>query len=580
MTDRPDPRDLTAHVRRALPALALLLALALWVTAVPSKPPTRVAAGASLLEQANQQATGPDVTIGPDGTPAGGPGGPAAPGVATNGGPGGTGAAKGPAAKVPTAPNGKPIGGGTVGFTGEDCSRQKININGRTCRPTPAFKGDNGGAVTPGVTKDKVKVVYYQAKNNPQVQAILAQAGTATDADREGSLRAMTSWFNKSFELYGRQIEIAYVVGASAGNDPSGQQADAIKVATEHKPLFVISTYASPSFYTELHRRGITAFTWNQFSESFHNSLSPHLFAVFPDRDIVLDQLAEYYCKRLAGKNASYAGDPVFQSGKRKLGIVYQDETDNGPYFEKKLKATCGATVDKMLSYPADIGNAVAISTNAVAQLQQAGITTVSCICDVIAPIFFTAQATKQGWLPEWIHNGFFVTDADAAGRLYDQTQWRHSFGPATIPLPIPLAQSDGFRICSAGGGDKTNCIKGAASSYSALGFLVNTLEQLGPRFTANDIGTAFVQAAPIEGKAPFDTRASFGKGGPGFYSLIDNSQEIWYDATRTGSDGKTGAAFYVSGGRRYIQGQWPSGEPVVFKDDGSKQPPRDPDRS
>src|SRR4029077_1711808 len=109
---------------------------------------------------------------------------------------------------------------------------------------------------------------------------------------------------------------LQYVMGTSAGSDAAGQQADAVMVATQFKPLFVMSEYAGDTFYDELHRRGVMAFTWYQHAESFFKSPQPHLFGLFQDRDTTLGYEAEYICKRLVGGNrtASHAGDPVLHN--------------------------------------------------------------------------------------------------------------------------------------------------------------------------------------------------------------------------------------------------------------------------
>jgi hypothetical protein len=459
---------------------------------------------------------------------------------------------------------------------GADCSRNEVS-GGSTCRP-PAFTGDNGGATYRGVTGDTIRLVFYQVKQNEQVQAILNAAGTANNDQRKESFEAVVKWFNESFELYGRRIEPIFWVGTTPANDAAAQQADAVHVAEELDAFAVITLYPNPIFHEELHRRGIISFTWNQLPQAFFEQLSPHLFGLFPDRDLLVAHQAEYWCKRLAGRNAEHAGSPAYQASPRVYGIIYQDGTDNGPVVANLVKQQCGIEVASMLSYPPDIGNAAAISTNIVTQMQQAGVTTVTCLCDVIAPVFFTAQATKQGWFPEWIHNGFFVTDANAAGRLYDPTQWGHSFGPSSLAFPLLTAEVGGYRVCRAGGGAKESCVKAQANSYAFVALLANALERVGPAVTDVSVARALVTTPPLVGDAPNRPTYSFGTQGPGPYTYVDDFMEIWYDPQREGNDGELGSAFYVESGVRHTLGAWPSSPPNVFVDDGSPQPQRDPD--
>lgn len=569
--------DRARMLGRYTPALAVLLALALFVAAVPSTTPPVATGGVDILS-----GTGP--TQAGDGDGAAGAAASSGEGVES-----GVAGSNGPGLASSSVPSGggPAESGGAGGRSGVsptvgDCTRTKVVVT-IGCRP-PAFKGNNGGATYRGVSDDTIKVVAYQVKQNEQVNAILAAAGTATNAQREVAFKAITAWVNANVELYGRKIEPIFYVGTTPASDAAGQQADAVYVAETLKAFAVLTLYPAPIFHEELHRRGILNFTWNQFPAAWFESLSPHTFGLFPDRDLTLQHVAEYLCGRVLGgtaapnPNAVHAGDPTYQRSSRKVGVIYQDATDNGPYLAGLLKQRCGKEPAKMLSYPADIGNAVAISTNAVTQMQQEGITTVTCICDVIAPVFFTGQATKQGWFPEWIHNGYFVTDANAAGRLYEPTQWSHSFGVSTLSFPTPIAQVNGYRVCRAGGGDHESCVKGQASYYAFLAVLSGSLERLGPNVTDVNVARQVVTLPPVGGTTPSEARLTFGNQGPSPYTYLDDTMEIWYDPTREGNDGKQGAAYYVAGGRRYNLGQWPLTPPKVFVNDGSEQPGRDPD--
>ena len=583
--------DAIAMAKRYLPAVAILVALAVWVATVPSSTPRQVSAGVDILNEND-----PGTFGGGDGeaaTAEGEQGGETAAGAAQGGtgtGGGAAGATTGGAATGggrasggAGAGSGSTAGGSSLGTTTTgDCSRTKL-ISTLGCRP-PAFTGDNGGATYRGVSGDKIRVVAYQVRQNEQVQAILSAAGTANNEQRQVAFKALTKWVNENVELYGRKIEPIFYVGTTPANDAAGQQADAVHVAETLNAFAVLTLYPAPIFHEELHRRGIPNFTWNQFPAAWFEGLSPHTFGLFPDRDLTLDHLAEYTCKRLLGgraaanPNAVHAGDPVYQSSPRKFGVIFQDATDNGPYLAKRMKEQCGKEPAKMLSYPADIGNAVAISTNAVTQMQQEGITTVTCICDVIAPVFFTGQATKQGWFPEWIHNGYFVTDANAAGRLYEPNQWGNSFGVSTLSAPRPIAQNNGYKVCRAGGGDHESCVKAQVSYWPFLAMLSAVFERLGPEVTDIGVARQLVNLPGIGGEDKSDPRYSFGNNGPSPYTYLDDTMEIWYDPARQGNDGERGAAYYVDGGRRYLLGQWPATAPNVFVDDGSPQPARDPD--
>jgi hypothetical protein len=466
--------------------------------------------------------------------------------------------------------------------TGQDCSRRKL-IASPTCRPTPAFRGDNGGVTARNVDADEIRVVAYEPGGNPQVDALLDTFGASSSDDSKNiaALKAYEKFFNERFETYGRRVRILFQRGPGDASIPDEQTADAKAVVEKLRATFVMSAVGSTAFHDEVSRQGITNIAGGlQFPSRFYEERSPNVFGMVPDLDLTLDHDAEYWCKRLNGRPAVHAGDPTYRSRQRKLGIIYPEDNQTltgGKLLKAKIEA-CGGSVTKMVSYVSDVSTAAQQATNAIAQLKQAGVTTVTCTCDPLAPIFFTSAATNQGWFPEWIQNGVLLTDLPDFGRLYDQQQWSHSFGITVFGKPTLVRESDAWKAYFAAepNGDKANV---NAAYYGMLLYFFSGIEAAGPKLTPKTFAQALFRIPPIVGKAPWDSHISFGRWGPSPYSAIDDVCEIWWDPTREGPDGKPGWHFYVRGGARYNLGQWPESDPVVFVDDGSPQPERDPDR-
>ena len=565
--------DLRSVLVRLLPAFAAVTALGLFVAVVPSKAPEVVATsdddlyGTPFGEEGSSGGSGEDIAGGPDAPGGDGGGGE---GSAGRGGSGGTGASG------QSEVGGAGTATGSGGEVARDCSRNKL-LEGKTCRPSK-FSGDNGGATARGVTKDEIRVAVYQVKQNEQVQAVLNAGGGANNDQRQEVLAAYEKWFNENFETYGRKVKLIFQQGTGQGNDAAAQQADAVTTATEVKAFFSIAvSSAGQPYYEELHRRGVGAFTLQQWPAQFFEAMSPHLFGTLPDRELTFAHTSEYLCKRVLGRAAAHAGDPLYRESPRKFGIIYREAfPDDGPLLQKMLER-CGQKVGKMVAYPADISQAVAIATNTVHQMKAEGITTVTCLCDPIAPVYFTQQASKQGWFPEWIHNGFFLTDHPSFGRLYDQTQWRNSFGVSVLGYPELSAENSGYKICRAGGGSQDACLASAASYMTPVRALFTAIELAGPALTDRTLAQGiFAQPALGGGRSP---TLSFGRNGPSPYTGVDDVMEVWWSADRQGPDGKPGTHFYVGGGKRYLLGAWPTSPPQVFTNDGSPQPPRDPNQ-
>ncbi|MCB0952147.1 MAG: hypothetical protein KDB13_05385, partial [Microthrixaceae bacterium] len=71
------------------------------------------------------------------------------------------------------------------------------------------FSGDNGGATYQGVTGDSVKVVEIRAEENPQVSALLQQAGVIeSPGDSVEFTEKAIEFLNEKYQLYGRTIEL------------------------------------------------------------------------------------------------------------------------------------------------------------------------------------------------------------------------------------------------------------------------------------------------------------------------------------------------------------------------------------
>ena len=573
---------------RYVPAFMLAAALALIAVVIPSRPAREVATGGAsdILTPAGlgSGAGSPTETPAAPGTDANSHGLPAATATSTPG-VGGTGSTRRTAGNAGSvsgagAEQGAPQTAGGVAGTAavSDCSRNNV-LRGVTCRP-PRWTGLNGGATDRGVTGDTVNIVFYQPMQNQQVDTALSTAGIPTREDRTEVLAAWEKYLNSVFETYNRRVKLVLHYGASGPADAAGQQADAIKVADELKAFAVMSHTAGPAFWTELRRKGIPGFSNTQYESELYEQLAPHHLGFLPDVDITNKHVAEYYCKRLNGRKASFAGSPVYQQQTRKLGVIFLDNGRNGlgDRLSQELHRTCGIKPALLQGYSPDVSTSSQQSTTIVAAMRDAGITTVTCLCDPIFPAYFTKAATSQGWLPEWIHNGLFGTDLVLFSRLYDQQQWSHSFGVSAGEFPIVSADDPAWRAYRAGSPQGRNP-KAKAVGYFyfwALRPIVESIEAAGPTLTDESFLRALYALPPLQfANSP---RLSFGRNGPSAYTATDDLTEVWWNPTREGPDGKPGTFFYVGGGKRYQPGQWPDSDAFVFRDDGSPQPARDPD--
>jgi hypothetical protein len=568
-------------ISQYLPFFAIATAIALIVAFAPSRPTSTSDSLGADAGFGSGQSGAP--------APTGGTGG-ATSGTAVGSSTGASGTSPG-VGGAPGSVGAPGAGGGYVGgavpgsavqpgAAGADCSRNSL-VAGPTCRPS--WNGtSNGGATGQGVTQKAINIVVYVPFRNAQVSAVLSANGTPSADDQKDVADTLAAYFNKVFQLYGRQVKIIFQNGPGQSGNPSQMIADAQQAAVQEHAFMVIAAAADEAFYTELARRHVPSIAVTlQLRDSYYQQHAPYVYNLLQSGDYVTKMVSEYACKRLAGGKAVHAGDTTYQSSDRKFGIFYPNGTGLGPLL-KNLMDSCGAKVTgPVIGYDEDVSTAVQQATNAVTQMHAANVTSAICICSLLAPTFFTQQAQKQDWYPEWIENGYGLTDAPGAGRVYDQTEWQHAFGPSLLGFPQLLATSAGWKVYfKQNPSGNAGAVKRAINSYYLpMLYAFSAIEAAGPNLNALSFARALQNIPAFENGRDAPTRVSFGDARYGAYTAADDAVEIWYCATCTAPDGKPGTNYYVAGGKRFVLGQWPSGAPKVFVSDGSHQPPRDPNQ-
>ena len=115
---------------------------------------------------------------------------------------------------------------------------------------------DNGGATSPGVTADTIKVVVLKPpdQTTQESRSPIRNRATGQFATVEDSVRDTLPIFERTYEQWGRKVEVEVV--ESAGTDETAQRADAVKVAAL-KPFAVIDFTEGAVFGSDLARQKI-----------------------------------------------------------------------------------------------------------------------------------------------------------------------------------------------------------------------------------------------------------------------------------------------------------------------------------
>ena len=519
--------------------------------------------------------------------PSGGDGDAAATSSTTDGvGRAGATAGTGPASAAPGGADAP----GTAGAL--DCRDDgRLRGIGYTMPPcVPVFAGDNGGATARGVTEDKIIVALWQAQNDPAMSALVTAAGVSDPPeDVRRTIDVLTRYFNQHYETYGREVELVYVTGSGATTDDQAMRADAIHIARDIGAFAVIAYGEPQAFDEEAVAQGLICIPCGLSPpRAFYESARGLAFGGFPPNEVYYQHMAEYIGKRLAGANAKWAGDEVFQSQERRFGLIWVENSPlaGGPPdperkaavdFYKRELAKYGVTLAADVGYQFDLSRVQEQATTVIAQMKAAGVSNLAFVGDPLSPIFFTKEATRQQYFPEWFITGNFVTDGVIVGRLYDQTQWQHAFGISFLyTLPTTFEQGLGYLEYKTASPDDEPATS-VATLRMPLETLFTGIHMAGPNLTTSSFAEG-MYAFPRSGGVPSTWLTYFTPDDP---TGVRDFREVWWNISGRGQDeyghDGLGVTMNVDGGRRYELGQWPETEPRAFDPEGAVVSADDP---
>lgn len=468
--------------------------------------------------------------------------------------------------------------GGGSGLTADKskCAKdgvrqQDVTISSPPC--IPKFAGDNGGGTYQGVTKDKVTVLRYRAKENAQVNALLRSQGLASSPqEEEQAEKAFAAFFKKHYEFYNRDVEWKWVQGNCEISPPDLKcfRDEVKRLNAEYKPWAVYYTNSTTQaeFFEEWANYGVINIGGWHFNAEFNQRLRPYHWDVFMDGTRTVRNVAEYWCQKMQGKNAALAGDPALRVKKRKLGILTQDfpvTRKNAADLQKLVSGgMCGTPADVAppLYTPSNIAEAQTTADTVAQKFEAEGVTTLVILADPINPAYTSSGCTRQQWYPEHLIAGQGLIDYDLLGRLYDQTQWVNAFGPGHLAEPIPFNQSDAARAAADVG--VTGIYSGANLLYAYMSLVATQIQMAGPRLTPTNVERGMFSLPAGGGWARTKNPASvLIKFGQGDYTAIEDSRHTFWDPQAVSKiDGRPGAYRALAGGQRWEIGTWPRGEP------------------
>ncbi len=429
---------------------------------------------------------------------------------------------------------------------------------------------DNGGATAPGVKADSIKVVVLHntpVPGPPTVSAnFLVDQATGDDGLPEDAILDYDAAYRSVYETWGRTVEYEFV--QSGGSDEVAQRADAVKVAAM-KPFAVLdlaslegSTGGGPIFRRELEAAGVPIVSPALPSDP-QNTWIPYMLP-----------LAEFVGKALVGKPAKFAGQDDLTTKTRSFAVVYQGdalgtEGMDISIFEKELAKYGGKTVVAIEYQPGSsaeerTAKAQEQAGTLATRLKESGATTVVLFVDprAMLPALLT-QMTQQEYFPENVITTLGFQDISFYGRIMDQEQWKHAFGPIWFE-PYVQGYTDPIQASFQwywGTDQGTFC----TCSFSLVAGLYNGIHLAGPKLTKATYRDG-ASMAPARGGFYSDsvTTLENAPGKPGAPNPAGRGYSLgWWDPDTEGPTqlqgvAGTGVTQYLDGGKRYVYGHFP----------------------
>lgn len=462
-------------------------------------------------------------------------------------------------------------GGGNTAVSGvQSCPDRPLQVPADPYSPPClTFSGDNGGATAIGVTGDEI-VVTMRTLEGPSAAEIFADISgdniQTSEETVENTIRALGEYFSTRYQFYGRSLRFEFFRGEGVGSSEllgggiEAALADSVR-ATEHGAFADLSAITIP-YADALAQQGIVNFGAPYPSRQWFEARAPYSWSLFPDGTVVTEAAVSNIRARLAGSNtADYAGEGI-RGKPRVYGIVAPENADYQQSVDRyvQLANQAGFSFAVNLKYKLDIASMPNQASNIVAQLKNAGVTTVVCACDpVMLALGMAPKANEQGYHPEWLTGGLAFVEQDIVAQLIDTGQWQHAFGIAFNAESEPLGNSFPYRAFKTIRPNDEPAF-GVEELYCQMQMLAIGIHMAGPNLNPQTF-----QAGMFTYPGGSGPRGAWSFG-PGDFTPTDDYREIWWDADRISpQNNQPGAWVQVNGGARFPASQGATGPNGYF---------------
>jgi len=445
----------------------------------------------------------------------------------------------------------------------------------------PFWDGDNKGATWQGVTKNEIKIVYY---NDFNVKGDLTKPYKPSDetglqgdyyyTNHVRTAKALLRYFTKRYQTYGRTVKMIAVNSEGGLATPGPQRvADAYTINAEHQPFAVANLIENAqTFVPPLAEKQVPAFGWNEdVPRRVYERNAPYFWSFMPDQETEMEWVASFFCRKLRGQTAKFTDDENLKGKLRTFGLMYpKGNTQRGPFLEqmaklliREVKRQCGMTFDEVRTFTE---NGKSEAPIIMADWKRKNITTAVCYCvpqinELTVPAMQNA-ATSLDYFPEW-----YFDHATAMDRGHWQQEYgsdaHKSFGVSNLWRQPAFKESYAYQAyLSEEPGTMPN-LRFNFEMYHVFLNLFSAIQAAGPILTPESAQRGMYTFWYQNPTNPYVPTGGYGPSGPSPYTFVHTAMAWWWDPTGTPPGGldKEGCIRVVRQGVRFLAGEWPIGD-------------------
>jgi hypothetical protein len=436
------------------------------------------------------------------------------------------------------------VASGVSGGTTKKCVGPQVRGDGYS-PPCVSFSGSNGGATTRGVTGKTIDITFRIPADdlssiNAAIQQLAGKYNTAefsdTEADIKRTIQDLVTYFNRSFQFYGRKLVLHFFNGHGTltseitGGGQSQANADALTVASSYKSFADVSAFSQP-FGQALSQQHVVNIGSPYMSLGWYQKYSPYAWSFFPNCTTATQGGAGNVVRQLLPQKVTWAGEGVPNGQPRRFAVIAPDNPIYQSCIDIVTRAMekAGHPPTATLSYTANLSQ---LSQQAAAMQQRMvndKITTIICACDPITLIYLTGDFANANYEPEIINSGGAFTDEDVVAQLFDKEVWAHAAGETFNGTTPPFGSS--LAYFAAKSVDPSHVpAREVDVFYEDLYILALGIQLAGPNLTPESFQRGLFSWGGGDGQyGPW----SFNQDGHGIWTPQYKFRNEWWDPTR-----------------------------------------------